>query len=190
MATFNEPLYRLHVDEFNNYFFSIPINEHSEFALVQYAAITGVFIGFVSSTWMPVNKIMQIKSMMLLLACLFGALFFVYREGYDKGFTTAIGQIQIQNAKHVDMVIKKANDIAMNDEKVMDKFIAKQAQFIKSVEVVSEPVRIDKKPRKAVAVIAKENDKHETNNVVRVVGIDDDDELYELQRLTRAANAH
>lgn len=32
--------------EFNNYFFSIPINEHSEFALVQYAAITGVFIGF------------------------------------------------------------------------------------------------------------------------------------------------
>ncbi len=144
---------------------------------------------FVSSTWIPVNKIMQIKSMMLLLACLFGALFFVYREGYDKGFTTAIGQIQIQNAKHVDMVIKKANDIAMNDEKVMDKFIAKQAQFIKSVEVVSEPVRIDKKPRKAVAVIAKENDKHETNNVVRVVGIDDD-ELYELQRLTRAANAH
>lgn len=32
--------------EVNTYFFSIPINEHSEFALVQYAAITGVFIGF------------------------------------------------------------------------------------------------------------------------------------------------
>ena len=31
---------------FNDYFFSIPINQHSEFALVQYAAITGVFVGF------------------------------------------------------------------------------------------------------------------------------------------------
>ena len=32
--------------EFNTFFFSIPINQHSEFALVQYGVIIGVFIGF------------------------------------------------------------------------------------------------------------------------------------------------
>lgn len=132
---------------------------------------------------------MQIKIILLILICLFGALFFVYREGYDKGFTTAIGQIQTQNAKHVDTVIKKANDMVMNDEKVIDKFITTQAEFIKSVDVVSVPRQVDKKPHQAASVAAKKESKHETNNVVRVVGIDDD-ELYELQRLTRAANAH
>ncbi|MGR6860812.1 hypothetical protein ACU5EH_20965 [Aliivibrio salmonicida] len=132
---------------------------------------------------------MQIKTILLILICLFGALFFVYREGYDKGFTTAIGQIQTQNAKHVDTVIKKANDVVMNDEKVIDKFITTQAEFIKSVEVVSMQRQVDKKPHQAASVAAEKESKHETNNVVRVVGIDDD-ELYELQRLTRAANAH
>ncbi|RYU50034.1 hypothetical protein [Aliivibrio finisterrensis] len=132
---------------------------------------------------------MQIKIILLILVCLFGALFFVYREGYDKGFTTAIGQIQTQNAKQVDTVIKKANDAVMNDEKVMDKFIVTQAEFIKSVEAISAPVKIDKKPRKAAAVVANKEGKHEANNVVLVVGIDDN-ELCELQRLTRAANAH
>lgn len=132
---------------------------------------------------------MQIKIILLILTCLFAALFFVYREGYDKGFTTAIGQIQTQNAKHVDTVIKKANDVVMNDEKVIDKFITTQAEFIKSVEVVSMQRQVDKKPHQAASVAAKKESKHETNNVVRVVGIDDD-ELYELQRLTRAANAH
>lgn len=132
---------------------------------------------------------MQIKIILLILVCLFGALFFVYREGYDKGFATAIGQIQTQNAKHVDTVIKKANDVVMNDEKVIDKFITTQAEFIKSVEVVSVQRQVDKKPHQAANVTAKKESKHETNNVVRVVGIDDD-ELYELQRLTRAANAH
>lgn len=116
---------------------------------------------------------MQIKIILLILVCLFGALFFVYREGYDKGFTTAIGQIQTQNAKHVDTVIKKANDVVINDEKVIDKFITTQAEFIKVVEMVS----------------VREESNHETNNAVRIVGIGDD-ELYELQRLTRAANAH
>jgi S-adenosylmethionine:tRNA-ribosyltransferase-isomerase (queuine synthetase) len=132
---------------------------------------------------------MQIKIILLILICLFGVLFFVYREGYDKGFTTAIGQIQTQNAKHVDTVIKKANDVVMNDEKVIDKFITTQAEFIKSVEVVSMQRQVDRKPHQAASVAAKKESKHETNNVVRVVGIDDD-ELYELQRLTRAANAH
>lgn len=32
--------------EFNDYFFAVSIDKHSEFALVQYAAITGVFVGF------------------------------------------------------------------------------------------------------------------------------------------------
>ncbi|WP_300173769.1 hypothetical protein [uncultured Aliivibrio sp.] len=132
---------------------------------------------------------MQIKIILLILVCLFGALFFVYREGYDNGFTTAIGQIQTQNAKHVDTVIKKANGMVMNDEKVIDKFITTQAEFIKSVEVVSVQDKVNKKPHKAVAVVVKEESNHETNNAVRIVGIDDD-ELYELQRLTRAANAH
>ena len=132
---------------------------------------------------------MQIKIILLILICLFGALFFVYREGYDKGFTTAMSQIQTQNAKYVDTVIKKANDVVMNDEKVIDKFITTQAEFIKSVEVVSVPRQVDKKPHQAASVAAKEESKHETNNVVRVVSLDDD-ELYELQRLTRAANAH
>ena len=132
---------------------------------------------------------MQIKIILLILVCLLGALFFAYREGYDKGFTTAIGQIQTQNAKHVDTVIKKANDVVMNDEKVINKFITTQAEFIKSVDVVSLQHQFDKKPHQAASVATKEESKHETNNVVRVVGIDDD-ELYELQRLTRAANAH
>jgi hypothetical protein len=32
--------------EFNTFFFSVPINQLSEFALVQYGVIIGVFIGF------------------------------------------------------------------------------------------------------------------------------------------------
>ncbi|MGR6861809.1 hypothetical protein ACU5EH_16650 [Aliivibrio salmonicida] len=132
---------------------------------------------------------MQIKIILLILVCLFGALFFVYREGYDKGFTTAIGQVQIQNAKHVDTVIKKANDVVMNDEKVINEFVTTQAEFIKSVEVVSVRRQVDKKPQQAAIVAVKEESKYETNNVLRVVSIDDD-ELYELQRLTRAANAY
>lgn len=132
---------------------------------------------------------MQIKIILLILVCLFGALFFVYREGYDKGFTTAIGQIQNRHAERIDAKIKQANEAVKHDEKVMGKFISTQTDFIKSVEMVNEPVRVDKKSHKAAAVITKEKDKHEKSNAVRVVGIDDN-ELHELQRLTRAANAH
>lgn len=132
---------------------------------------------------------MRIKSILFLLGCLFGVVFFVYREGYDKGFTTAISQMQNRHAERIDAEIKQANETVKHDEKVMDKFISTQTDFIKRVGMVSEPVRVDKMPCKAVTVVTKKEDKHEKNNVVRVVGIDDD-ELYELQRLTRAANAH
>ena len=125
---------------------------------------------------------MQIKTILLTLFCLFGVLFFVYREGYDKGFTIAIGQIQTQNLKQAEAVIKEANGAVVKDEKVVNAFLANQTAFIKSVEAVRV---IKQVPHK----IIKKETKHEQKPVERVVGIDDD-ELRELQRLTRSANAH
>lgn len=125
---------------------------------------------------------MQIKIILLILVCLFGALFFVYREGYDKGFAIAIGQMQAQNLKQVDAEIKEVNDAVVKGEKIVNAFLSNQTAFIKSVEAVRVIKPVQSK-------IVKKEVKYEQKPVVRVVGIDDD-ELRELQRLTRSANAH
>ena len=125
---------------------------------------------------------MSIKLVLMIIVGLLALLFGVYREGYDKGFTTAIGQMQTQSLKQVDAVIKEANDAVVKDEKVVHDFMTNQAAFIKSVEAVRviKPVQSNN---------IKKETKHEQKPVERVVGIDDD-ELRELQRLTRSANAH
>ena len=125
---------------------------------------------------------MPIKFVLITIVALVTLLVGVYREGYDNGFTTAIGQMQIQSLKQVDAVIKKANDTAINDKKIVNTFLTNQTEFIKRVDRVSaiKPVRSN--------TIKKETT-HEQKPVARIVGIDDD-ELFELQRLTRSANAH
>ena len=125
---------------------------------------------------------MQIKTILLTLFCLFGVLFFVYREGYDKGFTIAIGQMQTQNLKQAEAMIKEANDAVVKDEKVVNAFLANQAEFIKSVTVADTIKPVQNK-------IIKKEVKYEQKPVERIVGIDND-ELRELQRLTHSANAH
>lgn len=125
---------------------------------------------------------MSIKLVLMVIVGLLALLFGVYREGYDKGFTTAIGQMQTQSLKQVDAVIKEANDAVVKDEKVVNEFLVNQAQFAKSIDVVPAIKPVQSK-------IIKKETKHEQKPVERVVGIDDD-ELRELQRLTRSANAH
>ena len=125
---------------------------------------------------------MQIKTILLTLFCLFGVLFFVYREGYDKGFTIAIGQMQTQNLKQAEAVIKEANGAVVSDEKIVNAFLANQAVFTKSVEAVRVITPVQNK-------IIKKEVKYEQKPVERIVGIDDD-ELRELQRLIRSANTH
>ncbi|MEC4729008.1 hypothetical protein HWQ46_26195 [Shewanella sp. D64] len=139
---------------------------------------------------------MQIKVIIFAAVGLLGALILIYREGYDSGFNTALSQLQESTIKQADAAINVANEYVAKEEAIVSGFMANQTDFLNSlnkpdvVDAVETEQIIEFAIEAKVTLGNKSEVIHdEQESPVRVVGIDAD-ELRELQRLTRSANAH
>jgi hypothetical protein len=132
---------------------------------------------------------MQIKFIAIAVMGLLFALFYTYQSGYGNGFTAAASQMQEATIKQADIAVKKANRQVKKEDVIVSELIATQTDFLGEIDIIRSAEGAATSPFKALNNSIDKVLSDEQESPLCTVGIDAN-ELRELQRITRSANAH